>query len=111
MNGLDNLVLAGLVGLIALNYVVPRTTLARRHPWVFWAINGLDLAVGLCALLFGVPGFETKPLVRFMVGLLVLLHLAQNFQVKTRWDSEDRMDRIEQEIRERRELEHPPEST
>lgn len=105
MNGLDNAVLAGLVALIAVNYVVPRTSLARRYPSLFWAINGLDLAVGLGALLFGVPGFDGKPVVRFMVGLLVLLHLAQNFQVKTRWDAEDRMDRLEREIRERKALE------
>ena len=104
MNGLDNMSLAALVALIAVNYVVPRTAIARSHPWVFWAINGLDLAVGLGALLFGVPGFEGKPLVRFMVGLLVLLHLAQNFQVKTRWDAEDRMDRLEHELRERQAL-------
>lgn len=104
VNGLDNVMLFGLIGLIALNYVIPRTSYARRYPALFWTINGLDLAVGLVVLMFGLPGFEGKPLVRLMIGLLVMLHLAQNFQAKTRWAAEDRLDRLEKERAEREQL-------
>jgi hypothetical protein len=96
-----NLVLFGLFALVALNYVVPRTELARRHPAIFWSINGLDLVAGLAALLFGVPGFDAHPIVRFLIGLVVLTHLAQNFAVKARWDAEARQERLDAELRER----------
>jgi uncharacterized protein YhhL (DUF1145 family) len=100
-----NWVVIGLVGLVAINYLVPRIELVRRVPALFWAINVIDLVVGLAVLLFGVPGFESHPIVRFMIGLLVLMHLAQNFALKSRWESEDRMDRLDEELRARMEHE------
>lgn len=98
-------VLAPLVGLIALNYVIVRTPYARRYPAVFWTINALDLAVAVGVLLFGLPGFSNTPMVRLMVGLLVGLHLAQNFQAKSRWDAEDRRELLDAEAAERAALE------
>jgi hypothetical protein len=93
--------MAGFFGVLVLNTVLVRLPVAREYPWLFWAINGINAVVGIGVLLFGVPGFEGHPLVRFLVGLAILMHLAQNFAVKSRWDSEDRMERLDAEMRER----------
>jgi hypothetical protein len=93
----DNLVLGAVVALIVANYAVTRTQLGRRMPMFFWLINGLDLAAGLGVLIFGVPGFEHSTTIRFVLGLVVLMHLAQNFHAKTRWDAEERERRLQEE--------------
>ncbi|MEQ1502070.1 MAG: hypothetical protein ABMB14_07555 [Myxococcota bacterium] len=93
-----NTFLIGIITVIASNYVVTRTELARRFPAVFWGIAVVDVVAALGILAFGVPGFDGHPIVRFMLGLVVLMHLAQNWQAKTRWDAEDRMDRLDAEL-------------
>ena len=94
--------LIGLGTILAVNYLVVRTDLARRWPPLFWAITGLDLVVSLAVFLFGVPGFQHSVLVRLTVGLVLLMHLAQNFQVRTRWLSEESQARLDAELEERR---------
>jgi hypothetical protein len=100
----DNYALMGLVGLLIVNYLVTRTSLARDRPWLFWGINTLDAAGAVAVLMMGIPGIDGRPLVRVMVALVVLLHLAQNFQIKARWDAEDRAERLDAELRERERL-------
>lgn len=97
-----NAVMFGFVGLLALNYTVPRVEAIRRHPPLFWGINTLNAVAAIVLLLFGVPGYDGHPLVRFLIGLVILMHLAQNVAVRSRWDAEDRYHRLEQEHRERR---------
>ncbi len=94
--------LLGLGLILAVNYVVVRTDLARRWPGLFWAITGLDLVAAILVLVVGVPGFQQSGLVRLTVGLVLLMHLAQNLQVRTRWLSEESEARLEAELEERR---------
>ncbi|MEQ1565878.1 MAG: hypothetical protein ABMA64_09600 [Myxococcota bacterium] len=94
-------VVFGLGIVMMVNLVVPRLGWVRDYPALFWAINGVNAAVGLGALVVGVPGFEGHPIVRFMVGLAMLMHLAQNFAAKSRWEAEDRMARLDDELRAR----------
>jgi uncharacterized membrane protein len=100
-------VMFGFVGLIALNYTVPRVDAVRHYPALFWAINGLNAAAAVGLLLFG--GGLVQPIVRFMIGLVLLMHLAQNFAVRARWDSEARHDRLEEEYRARLAADDPGE--
>src|SRR5262245_35039656 len=93
----DNIVVLAVVALLASNYLVTRTQVARRYPVIFWIIIGLDVLVGVGVLLFGAPGFESSPMVRLVLGLVVLMHLAQNFLVKTRWDADDRAAMLDEE--------------
>ena len=97
-----NVTIGGFFVVVVLNTVVVRLSIGRTQPAVFWGVNALNVAAGVGALLFGVPGFEGSTLVRVLVGLAVLMHLAQNFAMKSRWDSEDRLDRLDEEMRERR---------
>ena len=94
--------LVALAVVLGVNYVVVRTDLARRWPALFWSITGLDLVVALVVLLVGVPGFEQSGLIRLTVGLVLLMHLAQNLQVRTRWLAEENEARLEAELEERR---------
>lgn len=96
-----NLGLVLLIALIASNYLVTRSSLARRYPALFWVINGVDVVAAVCVLLIGVPGIDGRPLIRVMVALVVLMHLAQNFQARTRWDAEARAERLDAERTER----------
>ena len=99
---LGNASLVGLGVILAVNYVVIRTDLARRWQALFWAITGLDLVMALVVLLVGVPGFQQSGLIRLTVGLVLLMHLAQNLQVRTRWIAEENEARLEEELAERR---------
>lgn len=96
-----NLAAGCFVALVLSNYLVTRTEIPRRWPALFWIICGIDALAAILVLLYGVPGFQHSPMVRFVIGLVILMHLAQNFQVKTRWSSEDRARRLEEEDLER----------
>lgn len=99
---LGNASLIALGVVLATNYLVVRTDLARRWPPVFWGITGLDLVLSIGVLLFGVPGLPQSGLVRVTVGLVLLLHLAQNLQVRARWLTEESQARLDAELEERR---------
>jgi hypothetical protein len=94
--------LVALGTLLAVNYLVVRTDLARRWPPLFWTITGLDLVLSLAVFLVGVPGLQQSGLVRLTVGLVLLMHLAQNLQVRARWLSEEAQARLDAEMDERR---------
>lgn len=104
---LSTAVMFGFVSLIALNYTIPRVDAVRRYPALFWGINGLNAAAAVGLLLFG--GGVVQPIVRFLIGLVLLMHLAQNFAVRARWDSEARQERLEEEYRARMAAEEPEE--
>ncbi|MEZ4240900.1 MAG: hypothetical protein R3F59_33030 [Myxococcota bacterium] len=96
--------LVALVALLVANYVVTRTSLARERAWLFWLINTIDALVAVAVLMVGIPGVDGRPLVRVMVALVVLLHLSQNFQQRTKWGAEARAERLDAELRERQRL-------
>lgn len=104
-----NIAVGVLVVLLAANYVVTRTSFARRYPPVFWAITAADATSAVAILLLGMPGIEGRPLVRVMIALVILLHLSQNFLAKSRWDAEDREDRLAAELDARRAAEEEEE--
>ncbi len=83
-------VLFALVGLIGVNQVAVRTPLARERAWVFWAITLVDRRAGVAVLVVGLPGFGHIPAVSWVVGLLLVLHVAQNLMLRNGWEQEDR---------------------
>ena len=100
-------VMFGFLSLISLNFTVPRVGAVRRYPALFWTINGLNAAAAVGLVLFG--GDLVQPVVRFLIGLVLLMHLAQNFAVRARWDSEARQERLEEEYLARLAAEEPEE--
>lgn len=87
---LSTAVLFALVALIGVNQVVVRSRLARDHSRVFWGVTVLDLLVGIGVLVLGLPGFEAMPAVSWVVGLLFVMHVAQNLMLRNDWEQADR---------------------
>ncbi|MBX2803226.1 MAG: hypothetical protein KTR31_36435 [Myxococcales bacterium] len=86
----SNWVLFGLVALIGANQLLVRMPVVRSQPLAFWALNVVDLVVGGLVLGFGLPGYDHAPIVSWVVGLLLVLHVAQNLQLRSSWEQEKR---------------------
>jgi len=85
-------VLFGLVAIIGINQVAVRTRLARDRSAVFWGLTFIDLIAGIVVLVLGLPGFEHVPVVSWVVGLLLVMHVAQNLMLRNGWEQEERED-------------------
>ena len=71
-----------LAAVLLLNRAALRASWSR--PWLFWLIQGLD---GLCLgwlLLHGLSGLEHIPAANWMVAALIVFHMIQNFNLRTR---------------------------
>ena len=84
--------LFGLVALIGSNHVLMRTAWARRSDLFFWGITIIDLLAGSFVLVFGLPGFDTIPGVNWLVGLVLIAHVAQNLQLRASWRQAERQE-------------------
>lgn len=87
----------GFVGVLALNYLVPRLEAVRQYPALFWAINGVNVVAALMVIAAGAAAFPIYPSVRFLLALVLLMHLAQNVATRSRWEAEARQDKLEAE--------------
>ncbi len=85
-------VLFGLVAIIGINQVAVRTRLARDRSAVFWSLTFIDLVAGVLVLVLGLPGFAHVPVVSWVVGLLLVMHVAQNLMLRNGWQQEERED-------------------
>lgn len=83
-------VLFALVAIIGINQVAVRTRLAREKSGVFWALTIGDLLAGIAVLVFGLPGFEHMEVVSWVVGLLLVMHVANNLMLRNGWEQEAR---------------------
>jgi hypothetical protein len=83
-------VLFALVAIIGVNQVAVRTRLARDRSAVFWGLTLMDLLAGIAVLVLGLPGFEHVPAVTWVVGLLLVMHVAQNLMLRNGWEQEAR---------------------
>ena len=83
-------VIFGLVAILGANHLVIRTPWARNNPAVFWSVNILDVVLGSLVLVFGLPGFESMQAISWVVGLLLVAHVAQNLQLRAQWAEEER---------------------
>ena len=83
-------VLLALVAILGINQVVVRTRLARERSAVFWGLTLFDLFAGCAVLVFGLPGFTQTPAVSWVVGLLLIMHVANNLMLRTEWEQDAR---------------------
>lgn len=80
---------SALGAVLALNHLLVRFELARRFRLLFWAVSLTDAALAVAVCFYGLPGFD-QGMVRLLVALVLLMHLAQNLQHRLRWAAEDR---------------------
>lgn len=99
---LSTWVVLGLAALIGANHVLVRLPWVRSNDALFWLLNLLDLGVGIAVLALGLPGYAHAPAVGWVVGLLLVLHVAQNLHLRGQWARETREAAQRQRDRERR---------
>ncbi|MCB9678639.1 MAG: hypothetical protein H6737_26285 [Alphaproteobacteria bacterium] len=75
--------------LLAVNNAITRVPVLRDREVLFWTVQLVDLGACIALLVYGIPGFADMPAVSWMLGLLFLLHVAQNL----RWRAERRRER------------------
>lgn len=80
---LSTTVLLGLMALLALNYLLRIDTI-RGLPGVLWGITMLDVTAGTLVLMYGLPGFHHVPPVRYILGLMCFMHVAENMRMVSR---------------------------
>jgi hypothetical protein len=57
--------------------------LGVKRPWLFWALQAMDVAVAVGAVVHaGLPGRSAYPVVGWMVAALLAFHVVQNFTMR-----------------------------
>jgi len=74
---LNTAVLFGVVALLGSHQLV---RWVGYRSGLLWTLSILDVLVGSAILWFGLPGFEATPMVNWVLGLLLFLHVATNMQ-------------------------------
>ena len=67
-----------IAGLLVLNTAMVRLKLLRDRSPLFWAVQGLNIAVAGWILWAGIPGFDHIPAVSWVMSLWLLLRVATN---------------------------------
>lgn len=85
-----DLALPVVIGTMAANHLVMRVVALRGHPLAFWPLQVLNLLVGSGLILLGLPGFDTLPIVAWMLALLFFFRVVLNNNERQRWLLEQR---------------------
>lgn len=99
---LNTALLVGLATVFAINQVAMRVERFARDPRVFWGVQVLDILVAGGLILVGLPGFERFPLVPPLMGLMLVMHAAQNHQIRAKWHQLEKEQLEEAEAEEER---------
>ena len=94
-------VFLALIAVIAANQVVLRVATLRRSPVAFWSLQAINLIIACFILVWGLPGFETYPMVSWILGLLLLFRMIQNNLIRTRYLRSAVKERLDEEKRQR----------
>lgn len=75
---LSTAVFLGLVAILAINQAAARLEFILRARLAFLCVQALNVGLGCGILVYGLPGWHHAPIVRWVVGLLFLVHTATN---------------------------------
>jgi hypothetical protein len=73
------------VSALGMNQLVMRLPALYVHDAVFWALEGLLCAFALFLMVRGLPGFHALPVVGWVLSLLFLMHVVQNYRARAAW--------------------------
>ena len=93
----ETAVLLALVGVLAVNQAVMRTPRLQRDDRVYWTVQFMDLLMAGAVIGFGLPGFDHLPAVSVVVGLLFVMHVAQNHSARSKREEAERRERVHAE--------------
>ena len=74
-------VLFAVVAVLGANQALVRFPAVRGIPALFWTMQVGNLLMSVYVLFIGLPGFDHVPVVNWVVGLMVLSHVAHNMSV------------------------------
>ena len=87
---LSTWILFGVVAVLGINQAVMRVERLQDDDRVYFAVQIVDLLMASGCILIGLPGFDAFPAVPVVVGLLILLHVAQNYNARAHRQREAR---------------------
>ena len=91
-----------LVGVIAFNQFIIRSSAWHTRMYLFWIPQLINVSVGSYALLFGLPGVPLPlDVINWVIGGLFLVHFTQNQTKLFRFQREQREDAM---LREREQM-------
>ena len=77
------------ISAFATNQIIMRMSQMYRHDVLFWALEALNVAFGAYVLILGLPGYRHVPAVGVVLGLMFLLHAAQNLRIRVQRQGDD----------------------
>ena len=102
---LNTSVLLALITALGINQAVVRTPALEKRAYVFWSLQMVDLTLACLVLIFGLPGFGHSPAVGWVVGLLFVMHVAQNLKIRSdrqNYERREELDALKESERKRR---------
>lgn len=85
-----NLLIA-MVLVLGLNSALVRLGLAARFPALYWIVQGMNAAIVVGVLVWGVPGLRGQAkLINWIIALVVSMHVVQNVSARMAAQSEAR---------------------
>ena len=105
-------VLFGVVLVLAINQAIMRVERLASDDRAYFAVQFIDIAVAAGLILYGMPGMEAFPAVPPVLGLLFLMHVAQNYNARSlriRAEQDDEREAIEAEAQRLRDTRSPEE--
>ena len=83
--------LVAMVLVLGLNSALVRFGLAGRYPALYWIVQGMDAAIIVAVLVWGVPGVRGHAtVVNWIIAAVVAMHIVQNLSARLAAQSEAR---------------------
>lgn len=75
--------LAMMVSVLVLNSAVVRLGLPRRVPAIYWIVQGMNAAIIVAVMVWGIPGLHGQAkLINWIIALVVGMHMVQNVSAR-----------------------------
>ena len=104
--------LAMMVTVLALNSALVRLGLAKRVPALYWIVQGMNAAIIVAVLVWGIPGLRGQAaVINWIIALVISMHMVQNVSARLTATAEARREALNAEweaLRQRADQERRP---
>ena len=91
--------LLAVVAMMAMNQLVMRVGALHGRPPIFWTLQAANVACGSGLLLWGLPGFESVPVIAWVLALLFFFRVIVNNQSRAQWLRKQQQARRKERLR------------
>ena len=90
--------LAMMVTVLGLNSAVVRLGLAKRVPALYWIVQGMNAAIIVAVLAWGIPGLRGQAIViNWIIALVISMHMVQNVSARLAATAQARREALDAE--------------